>query len=115
MSAIDDQSELNALYKGAYLYIHGHEVGGTNPSLLRAMYYATTPVVIDVPFNISVVEKGGIVFKRDKGSLAGILKCLISSPDKVNEIGKFSKMRTESEFTWKSVVEDHIKLFKRFA
>jgi len=34
---INDQAKLNALYAGAYLYLHGHEVGGTNPSLLRAM------------------------------------------------------------------------------
>jgi len=115
LGRIDDQAELNALYKGAYLYIHGHEVGGTNPSLLRAMYYATTPVVINVLFNTSVVEKGGIVFQIEKGHLARMLKNLINSPDKVKAIGKFSKMRAESEFTWKSVVEEHIELFKRYA
>jgi len=47
---MNDQAKLNGLYNGAILYIHGHEVGGTNPSLLRAMQAATAPAVIDVPF-----------------------------------------------------------------
>ena len=114
LGRIDDQQKLNALYRGAFLYIHGHEVGGTNPSLLRAMNYSTLPVVINVPFNISVVEKGGIVFNKKKGHLSSILKNLMHNPEKVKELGKFSKMRADSEFTWKRVVEEHLKLFKKF-
>ena len=45
LGRINDQAKLNGLYKGAYLYIHGHEVGGTNPSLLRAMLAGVAPVV----------------------------------------------------------------------
>lgn len=115
LGRINDQSELNALYDGAYLYIHGHEVGGTNPSLLRAMNYGTTPVVVDVPFNNSVIGKGGLNFKKSQGHLAKTLQNLTTCPDTVDEIGKISKVRANTEFTWESVVEKHIQLFKKVA
>jgi len=113
LGRINDQSELNALYAGAYLYIHGHEVGGTNPSLLRSMNYGTMPVVVDVPFNETVVGNGGVVFKKDQGYLAEILKKLVGDPDYVGRVGQLSKIKAETEFTWESVVADHKKLFEQ--
>ena len=82
---INNQSKLNSLYKGAYIYIHGHEVGGTNPSLLLAMDSATAPFVIDVSFNKHVVADCGFVFGRKEGHLSNILVKLIDDPIKVNE------------------------------
>ena len=113
LGRINDQSELNALYDGAYLYIHGHEVGGTNPSLLRSMNYGTMPVVVNVSFNESVVGKGGVTFKKEQGDLAEILKKLIDDSDYVDRLGQLSKLKAETEFTWESVVAEHTKLFKR--
>lgn len=110
---INDQSKLNALYRGAYLYIHGHEVGGTNPSLLRAMDAATTPVVLNVPFNATVVEEGGVVFDRDNDSLAGVLRRLVADPAEVQEIRKRASLRAKDHFSWSAVAADHYDLFYR--
>lgn len=108
---IKDQMKLNALYKGAYLYIHGHEVGGTNPSLLRAINYGTAPLVIDVPFNKVVIGKSGFVFKRKSGHLSSMLENLVNSPKKVIYKGRMAQERAKSSFKWEFVVEEHKKLF----
>jgi glycosyltransferase involved in cell wall biosynthesis len=110
---INDQAKLNALYRGAYLYIHGHEVGGTNPSLLRAMDAGVAPVVVDVPFNTSVVDGGGVVFDKHDDSLAAALHHLVDHKAEVQQIGQRASLRAASQFSWDTVVAKHHDLFLR--
>lgn len=110
---INDQTKLNALYKGAYLYLHGHEVGGTNPSLLRAMQAETAPVVIDVPFNTSVVGNDGFIFDKGPGNLSNLLQRLVDEPDKIKKIGLNVKARVEENYRWEDVVNKHKLLFEK--
>lgn len=108
---INDQSMLNALYQGAYLYIHGHEVGGTNPSLLRAMDAGTAPVVLNATFNTTVVGSCGVSFGKDDDSLAVILKTLDADPLEVERLGRRAKARASANFCWTTVAEKHHDLF----
>jgi glycosyltransferase involved in cell wall biosynthesis len=110
---INDQAKLNGLYRKAYLYIHGHEVGGTNPSLLRAMNAGVAPVVLNVPFNASVVENSGEVFEKDNGSLASTLQRLVANPDEVRKLGQSASARAAKHFSWDAVTADHYNLFVR--
>jgi glycosyltransferase involved in cell wall biosynthesis len=112
---VDDQPKLNALYRGAYLYIHGHEVGGTNPSLLRAMQSGTAPAVINVPFNTTVVGEDGFVFERREQHLANMLERLIANPNEVKRIAERAQARAASHFTWELVVKKHEQLFNLLA
>ncbi len=110
---LHDQPKLNALYAGAYLYIHGHEVGGTNPSLLRAMGAGVAPLVIDLPFNTTVVAGAGFVFERRIGQLTKVLERLAASPTLVREAGLQAKFRAAADFRWEAVVADYEKLFSK--
>ncbi|MDD5644410.1 MAG: DUF1972 domain-containing protein [bacterium] len=112
---IRDQQKLNALYQGAFIYIHGHEVGGTNPSLLRAMDASTAPLVISSPFNESVISGCGFVFKKGEGALSIILKELVTKPDEVKRISLLAKKRAETDFKWKTVVNEYEKVFNRLS
>lgn len=112
---INDQSKLNALYRGAYLYIHGHEVGGTNPSLLRAMDAGVAPVVVNVPFNTSVVDGCGVAFEKENNSLAEVLRYLAAHPAEVQELGHRASLRAVEQFSWQAVVASHYDLFTRIA
>ena len=109
---INDQGQLNALYRDAYLYIHGHEVGGTNPSLLRAMHYGVAPLVLDVAFNTVVIGECGYVFEKRAGHLAGVLDRLAGQAADVRETGERARKRTQDLFTWEAVVRDHEHLFR---
>jgi len=109
---INDQGQLNALYRDAYLYIHGHEVGGTNPSLLRAMHQGAAPLVLDVAFNTAVIGECGYVFEKRAGHLAGVLDRLAGQAADVRETGERARKRTGDLFTWEAVVRDHENLFR---
>ena len=54
-----DQELLDALYSGALVYYHGHSVGGTNPSLLRAIGAGAAVDAFDVSFNREVLGEAG--------------------------------------------------------
>jgi glycosyltransferase involved in cell wall biosynthesis len=110
---IRDQQKLNALYRGAFIYIHGHEVGGTNPSLLRAMDAATAPLVISSPFNKSVIPDCGYIFEKEEGSLSNILKKLATKPDEVKKIALLAKRQADTNFKWETVVKEYEKVFNK--
>lgn len=57
-----DQELLDQLYANARVYWHGHSVGGTNPSLLRAAGSGTATNAFDVGFNREVLESSGRYF-----------------------------------------------------
>jgi glycosyltransferase involved in cell wall biosynthesis len=59
LGAVWDQDLLNALYSNALTYLHGHSVGGTNPSLLRAIGAGAATDAFDVPFNREVLGEVG--------------------------------------------------------
>jgi len=66
LGAIYDQDLLNTLYSGALSYLHGHSVGGTNPSLLRAMGSGVPVTAFDVVFNREVLGDTGTYFRHQQ-------------------------------------------------
>jgi len=107
-----DQAKLNALYKGAYLYVHGHEVGGTNPSLLRAMGFGTAPLVMDVNYNRYVVGPQGFVFTKKEGNLAAALGKLANDVSEVRKAGQDALDRVNKEYNWEAVSARYAEYFK---
>jgi len=115
LGRVDDQAALNGLFAGAYLHLHGHEVGGTNPSLLRAMAAGTAPLALDAPFNQAVLGGTGFLFKKEPGDLAGRLGRLCASPETVESAGRAARERAEREYTWEAVTAAHAALFAGLA
>jgi tRNA A37 methylthiotransferase MiaB/glycosyltransferase involved in cell wall biosynthesis len=112
---INDQAKLNALYKGALLYLHGHEVGGTNPSLLRAMDAGLSPLVLDVDFNRAVIGDCGFAFSPRPGDLSAAMQHLIQCPDVLARTGEMARQRARTAFRWDVVVADHQRLLQSLA
>jgi glycosyltransferase involved in cell wall biosynthesis len=112
---VNEQNRLNALYRGAYAYLHGHEVGGTNPSLLRAMAAGVAPIVLDSPFNMCVIQDCGFSFGRESGTLAALLRQLTEEPSAVRAAGVRARARARSAYTWESVVGAHHALFQELS
>lgn len=63
LGAIWDQELLDQLYANAMTYVHGHSVGGTNPSLLRAIGAGAPVAAYDVTFNAEVLADAGRYFR----------------------------------------------------
>jgi glycosyltransferase involved in cell wall biosynthesis len=72
VGGIWDQDLLDQLYANALVYWHGHSVGGTNPSLLRAIGSGTATNAFDVSFNREVLEHAGRYFS-DPQDVAGLV------------------------------------------
>jgi rhamnosyltransferase len=58
------------LRTNCFAYIHGHEMGGTNPSLLEALSSDNKILALDVPFNKEVAEDAALYFKKDMNDLS---------------------------------------------
>lgn len=103
---------MQEIRRNAYGYFHGHEVGGTNPSLLEALSTTDLNILLDVNFNREVGRDGAVYFTKEKGSLSK----LINKIDKIEEKSIYSlsnkaKKVIESNYTWEKIVSDYEKLF----
>ena len=111
IDGVYDQVKLATIRKNAYLYIHGHSVGGTNPSLIEAISLTDLNILYDVCFNRDIGRDTCLYFK-DNDSLVKLLddkKRLDSSKKK---LGIEAKKLFKGNFTWDKIVEQYKKLFK---
>ena len=80
--------------ENAYGYFHGHEVGGTNPSLLEALGSTNLNLLLDVGFNREVAEDGALYWTKEDNNLANLINYAdILSDEKIKEIGNKAKKK----------------------
>lgn len=109
-SIYGNQKLLNMLRQHNFAYIHGHSVGGTNPSLLEAMIIKNIIIAQDNEFNREV---GGdaILYFKDATDLANKIN---DTERNINEYYKLKEMagkRIKSHYSWEKVAEDYDYLF----
>lgn len=111
INGVYDQEKLAVIRKNAYLYIHGHSVGGTNPSLIEALSLTDLNLLYDVNFNKYAGKESCLYFKKEK-SLTNLLNNskLLESIKK--EKGIIAKKIVEDNFTWDIIVKKYKKIFK---
>jgi glycosyltransferase involved in cell wall biosynthesis len=109
-----EQDLLDQLYANARLYLHGHSVGGTNPSLLRAMGAGTAVSAYDVAFNRQVLGLGGWLF-ADEASLASSIEAAEAQPSACASYGQALQARAEQHFQWDDVASGYEQLARRLA
>src|SRR6202007_927148 len=73
---IDDQEVIRELHCNCFAYVHGHSVGGTNPSLLKAMGYGNCILAYDTPFNREVLGDTGLLWPNSRTALAPVRRGL---------------------------------------
>lgn len=106
-----DQDVLVRLRKNAKAYIHGHSVGGTNPSLLEALSITDVNILYDVVYNREVGEDATLYFTSEEGSLRKQIEKVEKFKSKEqNEYGLKAKQRIIDEYTWEIVVKKYKKL-----
>ncbi len=68
---VDSVEEVQELHCNCYAYVHGHQFGGINPSLLKALGCGNMILALNTPFNAEVLDNGrfGILFERDAAAL----------------------------------------------
>ena len=103
---------LKKIRECAYGYFHGHEVGGTNPSLLEALGSTDLNLLLDVGFNREVGQETALYWTKSLGNLAE----LIDRADKMSvsereAIGRLAKNRISSAYSWSFIADEYKKVW----
>ena len=113
---IYDQELLDQLYANAVTYIHGHSVGGTNPSLLRAMGAGAAVQAFDVEFNREVTAEQAL-FWTDAEALTKSLDMIAdgSMDARLDELRARGQVRVRDAYQWDRVTDEYEALIHRLA
>lgn len=107
-----DQELLKKIRENAYAYLHGHTVGGTNPSLIEALGSTDLNLLVDVKFNREVAGDGGLYWSRETGNLAGLIdRAERMSSEMVHALGARARQRVAQCYTWEYITGQYEKLF----
>jgi len=113
VGSIYDKAEVEALRFHSAMYLHGHTVGGTNPSLVEAMAAGNPVLAHDNPYNRWVAQDGAVYFTTED-DVARHLDELLASPKRLEQMRAAGLRRYESEFTWEHVAGQYEQLLLRF-
>lgn len=114
VGTVYDQPLLKKIRENAFAYIHGHSVGGTNPSLLEALGLTDVNLLFDVIFNREVAEDGAKYWSLDDGDLAALIdKTDNMSENEIETIGNKAKKRIDNFYNWEYITEKYQKLFRK--
>lgn len=111
--AIYDRAVVEALRFHARFYIHGHRVGGTNPSLVEALGAGSAVLAHDNQFNRWVAGNGACFFK-DEDQCADLLETLWTDDQAIASMRIASKKRFLEEFTWTDILGQYEALLLRW-
>ena len=107
------EGHIQELHAHCYAYVHGNEVGGTNPALLKALGYGNCVLALDVPFNAEVVADAALLYQKDPADLAAKMQRLVDEPELAADYRKRAPVRIDEAYQWDAVVRDYETLFER--
>jgi glycosyltransferase involved in cell wall biosynthesis len=113
LGPIYDTAEVGALRFHSAMYLHGHTVGGTNPSLVEAMAAGNPVIAHDNPYNRWVARDAAVYFSTEH-NVSDHLDQLLASPAQLEQMHAASLRRHEEEFTWEHVAGQYEQLLLRF-
>ncbi len=110
---VDSTEEVKELHCHCFAYVHGHQFGGINPSLLKALGFGNCVLALDTPFNSEVLDGGryGLLWKKDAADLARLMSGLEADPARAEEFRRDAPERIRERFTWEKITSDYEALF----
>ena len=114
VGTVYDRELLKKIRECAYGSFHGHEVGGSNPSLLEALGSTDVNLLLDVGFNREVGQDAALYWSKDNGSLSS----LIDSADQMDtderkSFGEAARNRIRTAYSWKLIGDKYLKAWSR--
>lgn len=107
LSPIYDLKILNVLRSHCRFYIHGHSAGGTNPSLVEAMFFSKPILAYDVVYNKETTERQAFYYSSVE-ELVGLL----SKPYEIfNNCGKAMLEIANRRYCWKHIARQYEQLY----
>lgn len=108
INALYDLDSLYTLRTHCRFYMHGHSAGGTNPSLVEAMYLGAPIISFDVNYNRETTENEAVFF-----SSVNELESIIQHIDRYNllAVGSKMKMIAEKRYTWDIIAKKYVQTY----
>mgnify|MGYP000087263598 FL=1 len=112
VGTVYDQELLKKIREDAYGYFHGHEVGGTNPSLLEALGSTKLNLLLDVGFNREVAEDSALYWTKGTGDLARLIENADQmSAAEIDKLGMKAKKRIADAYSWEFIAGRYEDVF----
>jgi len=105
---IYNQKILNQIRSNCYIYIHGHSAGGTNPSLVEAMYLELPIFAYGIQYNRETTLNKAFYF-NNKDELIELLKNI--NEKNIKKIAVNMRILAEENYTWSKISKQYSKLF----
>lgn len=112
VGTVYDKELLMKIRENAYGYFHGHEVGGTNPSLLEALGSTDLNLLLDVGFNREVAEDSALYWTKQSGNLASLINQADGmSAGEISSLGEKSSQRIAESYSWQYISDKYGQVF----
>lgn len=114
---VNDQNVLRELYSNCFAYFHGHEYGGTNPTLLKALANGCCILALDTVFSREVLSDGkyGLFFQKSADSVTGIIEEIETGNINIIQLKDRTRGRILERYTWERITDRYEKLFFKMA
>lgn len=108
MQALYDSAKIDALRANCKIYVHGHSAGGTNPSLVEAMFFGIPILAYDCCYNRETTQSRALYF-ADSAEIAGLLKD--ASEDDLLKAARDMKEIAENHYRWNQITGSYENLY----
>ncbi|MCY4404709.1 MAG: glycosyltransferase [Candidatus Poribacteria bacterium] len=110
---IDNSDHIKELHHHCFGYIHGHQFGGINPSILKALGFSNCILALNTPFNNEVLENGkyGVLFDKTSEDLKDKIETLEQNPETVEDYRSRAPEQIRKKFNWDHIAEQYIEVF----
>ena len=116
VGTVYDQELLTRIREMAYGYLHGHEVGGTNPSLLEALASTRINLLLDVGFNREVGKDGALYWDKEKDGLSDLIdRADRLSEDEIRKLHATGMDRIRLDYSWEEICRKYEEAFLLYA
>ena len=111
---INNSEHIKELHHHCFAYIHGHQFGGINPSILKALGFSNCILALNTPFNHEVLEGGtyGVLFDKNSDALKTEIEALEQNPEKVDDFRRRAPEQIRKQFNWDHIAEQYIDVFE---
>ena len=110
VGTVYDQDLLKYIRNQAFAYIHGHEVGGTNPGLLEALAQTDLNLIYNVDFNHQVAQETALYWNKEDGNLSQLIDS-VDGRVSFEDLGNAAKANMKENYTWEKIVGEYEELF----
>ena len=111
---VNDQKELSSFFNYSYGYIHGHEFGGTNPTMINALDSNCQIIALNTVFNNEMLkDKKSIYFEKNLKSISDAIDLFEAKYEKITM--KNLDYRIPKKYNWDYIVEQYLQAFNQLS